>query len=198
MNYNLVNFCEVDKYATKSYCAVHDVDESMNLGDITQVDIESLPKVDFITHGSPCQDFSIAGAQAGGEEGGGTRSSLMWNSVEIIKHCQPKFVLWENVKNVLSKRHKHNFDKYLDRMNELGYNNYYKVLNAKDYGIPQNRERIYVLSIRKDIDTGFEFPEPIELKLRLKDMLDDEVDEKYYLSVDRFVSKGYLGNAVNP
>lgn len=121
----------------------------------------------------------------------------MWNSVEIIKHCQPKFVLWENVKNVLSKRHKHNFDKYLDRMNELGYNNYYKVLNAKDYGIPQNRERTYVLSIRKDIDTGFEFPEPIELKLRLKDMLDDEVDEKYYLNAERFVS-GYLGNAVKP
>lgn len=124
----------------------------------------------------------MAGLQAGGDIGTGTRSSLMWNSVAIIKHVKPKFVVWENVKNVLSKKHKHNFEKYLKSLEDIGYNNYYQVLNAKDYGIPQNRERIFVISIRKDIDKGnFKFPEKQTLQLKLKDLLDDEVDEKFYL-----------------
>ena len=126
----------------------------------------------MITHGSPCQDFSIAGKQAGGDLGTGTRSSLMWNTINIVTYCKPKYVIWENVKNLLSKKHKHNFDSYLSIMESLGYNNYYQVLNAKDYGVPQNRERVYTISIRKDIDKGnFIFPEKEELKLRLKDML---------------------------
>lgn len=181
---NLKNFCEIDKYATQAYCAIHGVDKKLNLNDITKIDIESLPTegVDIISHGSPCQDFSMAGLQAGGDIGTGTRSSLMWNSVAIIKHVKPKYVIWENVKNVLSKKHKHNFEKYLKSLEDMGYNNYYQVLNAKDYGIPQNRERIFVISIRKDIDKGnFKFPEKQTLQLKLKDLLDDEVDEKFYL-----------------
>lgn len=91
--------------------------------------------------------------------------------------------MWENVKNLLSKKHKHNFDNYINEMNELGYNSYYQVLNAKDHGIPQNRERVFTISIRKDIDDGdFKFPEKQELKIKLKDLLEDKVDEKYYLS----------------
>lgn len=181
---NLKNFCEIDKYASQAYCAVHNVDKKLNLNDITEIDIEKLPTngIDIITHGSPCQDFSMAGLQAGGDIGTGTRSSLMWNSVAIIKHVKPKFIVWENVKNVLSKKHKHNFEKYLKSLEDIGYNNYYQVLNAKDYGIPQNRERIFVISIRKDIDKGnFKFPEKQTLQLKLKDLLDDEVDEKFYL-----------------
>lgn len=181
---NLKNFCEIDKYASQAYCAIHKVDKKLNLNDITEIDIEKLPTsgIDIITHGSPCQDFSMAGLQAGGDIGTGTRSSLMWNSVAIIKHVKPKFVVWENVKNVLSKKHKHNFEKYLKSLEDIGYNNYYQVLNAKDYGIPQNRERIFVISIRKDIDKGnFKFPEKQTLQLKLKDLLDDEVDEKFYL-----------------
>ena len=124
----------------------------------------------------------MSGLQAGGDIGTGTRSSLMWNSVTIIKHVKPKYVIWENVKNVLSKKHKHNFEKYLKSLEDIGYNNYYQVLNAKDYGVPQNRERIFVISIRKDIDKGnFNFPEKQTLQLKLKDLLDDEVDEKFYL-----------------
>lgn len=163
---------------------IHDVDPSLNLGDITQVDIEKLPTdVGLLSHGSPCQSFSAAGKQDGGDKGSGTRSSLMWNSVEIIKHCKPKLVIWENVKNVLSPKHKHNFEQYINELDVIGYNSYYKVLNAKDYGIPQNRERIYVISIRKDIDNGkFKFPEPRPLKNKLKDLLEDNVDNKYYLS----------------
>lgn len=184
INYELVAFSEIDKYAIKSYCAIHNVNEDLNLGDITKIDITKLPNdIDMITHGSPCQDFSIAGKQAGGNLGTGTKSSLMWNTISIVTYCKPKYVIWENVKNLLSKRHRHNFDSYLSIMESLNYNNYYQVLNAKDYGIPQNRERVYTISIKKDIDKGnFKFPEKEELKLRLKDMLEDEVDEKYYLS----------------
>ena len=184
VNYELVGFSEIDKYAIKSYCAIHNESEEKNLGDITKIDMTRLPKdIDIITHGSPCQDFSIAGKQAGGDLGTGTRSSLMWNTINIVTYCKPKYVIWENVKNLLSKKHKHNFDNYLTIMESLGYKNYYQVLNAKDYGIPQNRERVYTVSIRKDIDkSNFKFPEKEELKLRLKDILEDEVDEKYYLS----------------
>lgn len=192
IDYELVGFSEIDKYAIKSYCAVHGVSESLNLGDITKIYIHSLPKdIDLITHGSPCQDFSIAGKQEGGDKGTKTRSSLMWNTVDIVEHCKPKYVLWENVKNLLSKKHKHNFDSYIEIMDKLGYNNYYKILNAKDYGIPQNRERIFTISIRKDVDNNtFTFPEPFDNGLRLKDMLEDEVDEKFYLSeeyINRFI-----------
>lgn len=129
MKYNLLNFCECDKYAIQSYCAVHNEDESKNLGDITQVDVDKLStNVDFITTGSPCQTFSIAGKQEGGAKGSGTKSSLMWHNIEIIKHCKPKFVLWENVKNILSKRHKPVFDEYLLEMKKNGYNSYYQLI----------------------------------------------------------------------
>lgn len=183
IDYELVGFSEIDKYAIKSYCAVHNEDESKNLGDIREIDLDTLPKaIDVITHGSPCQDFSVAGKQAGGDLGTGTRSSLMWNTVDIIMKCKPKYVIWENVKNLLSKTHKHNFDNYINIMETLGYNSYYEVLNAKNYGIPQNRERVYTISIRKDIDEGnFKFPDKEPLKLRLKDMLEENVDKKYYL-----------------
>lgn len=117
----------------------------------------------------------------------------MWNTINIVTYCKPKYVIWENVKNLLSKKHRHNFDSYLSIMESLGYNNYYDVLNAKDYGIPQNRERVYTVSIRKDIDNGkFLFPEKEILKLRLKDMLEDKVDEKYYLSDGKL--KNYTRN----
>ena len=130
----------------------------------------------------------------GGICGSGTRSSLMYETIRIVGKIRPKYILWENVKNILSNKHKHNFDAYIETMNILGYNSYYQVLNAKDYGIPQNRERVFTISIRKDIDKGsFKFPEKEELKLRLKDMLEDEVDEKYYLSDDK-VSKIQTSN----
>ena len=195
---NLVNFCEIDKYASQAYCAIHNVDKKLNLNDVTEIKIDSLPTsgIDIITHGSPCQDFSTAGLQAGGDIGTGTRSSLMWNSVAIIEHVNPKYVIWENVKNVLSKKHKHNFEKYLNLLESFGYNNYYKVLNAKDYGIPQNRERIYVVSIRKDIDNkNFYFPEKEPLNLKLQDLLEKEVEEKFYLKdsqVERIRNSSFM------
>lgn len=178
IEYEIADYVEIDKYAVKSYNAIHGT--NFEPQDITTWDKDI--EVDLIMHGSPCQDFSLAGKQAGGDKDSGTRSSLMYETIRIVEKLKPKYVVWENVKNLLSKKHFHNFNAYLETMEQLGYKSYYQVLNAKDYGIPQNRERVFTISIRKDIDTGFVFPEIQPLKLKLKDMLEDEVDEKYYLS----------------
>lgn len=178
IDYEIVDYVEIDKYAVASYNAMHGTNfEPQDICEWNK-DIE----VDLIMHGSPCQDFSVAGKQAGGNEGSGTRSSLMYETLRIVKKLKPKYVIWENVKNVISKKHIHNFNNYIERMNELDYISYYQVLNSKDYGIPQNRERVFTISIRKDLNQTFEFPQKQELKLKLKDMLEDTVDEKYYLS----------------
>ena len=182
--YNLVGFSEIDKYAVKSYCAIHSVPESQNLGDITKIDETTLPYVDFVTYGFPCQDISLAGKQQGlfNNDGSLTRSGLFFDALRLIATTKPKVAIAENVKNLTSKKFAEQFKIVLDSLEEVGYNNYWAVLNSKDYGIPQNRERVFIVSIRKDCDTGiFEFPEPFPLKLRLKDMLEDTVDDKFYL-----------------
>lgn len=196
IDYEIVDYVEIDKYAVASYNAIHNT--NFEPQDICKWDkgIE----VDLIMHGSPCQDFSLAGKQAGGDKDSGTRSSLMYETIRIVEKLKPKYVIWENVKNLLSKKHRHNFDAYLETMEQLGYTNYYQVLNAKDYGIPQNRERVFTISIRKDVDTVFKFPPKQELKLKLKDMLEDEVDEKYYLSdkMIKYISATGTANFKNP
>ena len=200
IDYEIADYVEIDKYAVKSFNAMHNT--NFEPQDICEWDKDI--DVDLIMHGSPCQDFSIAGLQAGGDENSGTRSSLMYETLRIVKKLQPKYVIWENVKNLLSKNHKHNFDKYLESMEKLGYCNYYKVLNAKDYGIPQNRARVFTVSIRSDIaffdNKTFTFPKPIELKLKLKDILEENVDEKYYLSdkMINYISKQGTANFKNP
>lgn len=184
IEYEIVDYVEIDKYAVKSYNAIHGT--NFEPQDITTWDKDI--EVDLIMHGSPCQDFSLAGKQAGGDEGSGTRSSLMYETIRIVEKLKPKYVVWENVKNLLSKKHVHNFNAYLETMEELGYKSYYRVLNAKDYGIPQNRERVFTVSIRKDIDTGFAFPEKQPLKLKLKDMLENNASNDYYLT-DYFLNQ---------
>lgn len=139
IDYEIADYVEIDKYAVKSFNAMHDT--NFEPQDICKWDKNI--ECDLIMHGSPCQDFSLAGKQAGGDEGSGTRSSLMYETIRIVEKLKPKYVIWENVKNVISKKHRHNFDNYLNKMKDLGYTNYYQVLNAKDYGIPQNRESIY-------------------------------------------------------
>lgn len=191
--HEIVDAVEIDKYAIQSFNAIHKTDFEPQ--DITTWDKNI--DVDLIMHGSPCQDFSLAGKQAGGDEGSGTRSSLMYETIRIVEKLKPKYVLWENVKNLLSKKHRHNFDAYLETLEQLGYKNYYQVLNAKDYGIPQSRERVFTISIRNDIDKDFHFPEKQPLELRLKDLLDAKVDEKYYLSdtqVNRIKTSTYTSN----
>ena len=191
INYEIADYVEIDKYAVASYNAIHGT--NFEPQDITMWDNDI--EVDLIMHGSPCQDFSLAGKQAGGDKDSGTRSSLMYETIRIVEKLKPKYVIWENVKNLLSKKHRHNFDAYLETMEQLGYTNYYQVLNAKDYGIPQNRERVFTISIRKDIDKNYVFPPKKELKLKLKDMLEDNVNEKYYLS-DKMINFFYKNEQV--
>lgn len=175
IEHEVADYVEIDKYAVKSFNAVHGT--NFEPQDICTWDKDI--KVDLIMHGSPCQDFSVAGKQAGGDKDSGTRSSLMYETLRIVEKLKPKYVIWENVKNLLSKKHLHNFEAYQEAMRELGYTNNYQVLNAKNYGVPQNRERVFTVSILGDED--FKFPEPEPLKKRLKDVLETDVDEKYYI-----------------
>ena len=178
IEHEIVDAVEIDKYAIKSFNAIHGT--NFEPQDITKWNKDI--KVDLIMHGSPCQDFSVAGLNKGGDKGSGTRSSLMYETLRIVEKLKPKYVIWENVKNLLSKKHRHNFDAYIEAMDKLGYHSQYRVLNAKDFGVPQNRERVFTASIRNDLNVDFKFPEPQELTIRLKDVLEPQVDEKYYLS----------------
>lgn len=184
IEYELVGYSEIDKYASKSYSAVHEESEIKNYWDITKINGAELPDFDLLTWGFPCQDISIAGKQAGIHEG--TRSGLYYDGLRILKAKKPKYSLIENVKALTSKKFKDAFESILNDLDQAGYNNYWQVLDAKDYGIPQHRERVFIVSIRKDIDQEFKFPEKEELKLKLKDLLEEEVEEKYYLS-DRMI-----------
>lgn len=177
--HEIVDAVEIDKFAIASFNAIHST--NFEPQDICEWDKDI--ECDLIIHGSPCQDFSIAGKGAGGDDGSGTRSSLMYETLRIVGKLKPKYVIWENVKNLLSKKHRHNFDAYLQAMEKLGYTSYYQVLNAKDYGVPQNRERVFTISILGG--GSFEFPLPIPLEKRLKDILEADVDQRYYLSEEQ-------------
>lgn len=192
LDWELVNYCEIDRWASLSYSMVNQCDESLNLRDVRAVTAETVRdrRVDLITYGFPCQDISIAGKQQGfvNNSGESTRSGLFFEALRIIKELRPRYAIAENVKALASKKFKNEFETVLSSLEDAGYNNYWSVLNAKDYGIPQNRERVFIVSIRKDVDKGdFQFPEKEPLMLRLRDMLEptESVDEKYYLSTER-------------
>lgn len=160
-----------------------------NFGDISK--IEKLPYADLWTISFCCQDISVAGKMKGLKPDSGTRSSLLWDNIKLLKIAKennelPKYIMFENVKNLVSKKFINDFNSLLEVLDELGFNSYWQVLNGKDCGIPQNRERVFVISIRKDIDNHtFAFPKPFDNCLRLKDILEDEVDEKYYIENDK-------------
>ncbi|QJI52435.1 site-specific DNA-cytosine methylase [Psychrobacillus phage Perkons] len=172
IDYDLVGFSEIDKYAIDAYCTLHNVPMSKLLGNVTKVDGKTLSEIDLITHGSPCQSFTRAGKMEGGDEGSGTESSLMWETVRVINEVLPKYVIWENVPDVLSKKHIHNFNKYINELDVIGYNSYHEILNANDYGSPQKRRRLFVVSIRKDINDTFEFPNKIQYDKSITDYFD--------------------------
>lgn len=189
IEYDLAYFCEIDKFAAKSYCAIHNVDPDKNLGDLTKVDIATLPHdLDLLVGGTPCQDFSNAGLRQGGEIGSGTRSSLMWNFVEIIRETQPKGVLWENVPGCFFTKMRTNYEKFINALYGAGYKVHAQILNASIFGVPQDRLRVFVLAIRKDIATDFEMPTGYDCGIRLKDMLETDVDEKYFLTAEQIES----------
>lgn len=186
VDYELVNYCEIEDHASKCYSLIHNVSEDLNLRDITKIDTSKLKDVDLITHGSPCQSFSSAGKQEGGAKGSGTKSSLLWETVRIIQDKKPKYVIWENVKNVLSPKHKPVFEDYLRELNDMGYTNYMPdkgYLNSKDFGIPQSRERVFVVSILGE-HKPFQFPNGFKLEKDLSDFIDfrekDDITMNFY------------------
>ena len=196
IDFKVVGIAEIDKYAIKSYEAIHG--SVRNYGDISKID--KLDYADFWTYSFPCQDISIAGNQKGINEN--TRSGLLYQVERLLQASKesdelPKYLMLENVKNLVGKKFKSQFEDWIKRLDELGYNTYWQVLNAKNYGIPQNRERVFAISIRKDLEQEYEFPKQFDLKIRLKDILEKEVDEKYYLSDEKVQMLLKQGN-VNP
>ena len=182
IDHEVVGITEIDKFTIKSYEAIHG--KVNNLGDISLVDPNDVPDHDLFTYSFPCQDISIAGKGKGFEKGSGTRSGLLWECEKVIRVKKPKYLLMENVKNLVSKKFLPGFEEWLSALEELGYTNYWQVLNAKDYGIPQNRERVFCVSILGEHEP-YAFPEKEKLELRLKDILEHEVDEKFYLSEEK-------------
>ncbi len=174
-----VGISEIDRYALKAYGAVHG--EVTNYGDISRIDWGQVPDFDLFTYSFPCTDVSSAGKQLGLSEDSGTRSSLLWECRKAIEAKKPKYLLMENVKALVSRKFYGDFSRWEQWLASLGYVNFCKVLNAKDYGVPQNRERIFVVSILDD-DAKFSFPAPFESDRRIKDILEPEVDENYFLT----------------
>lgn len=180
IDFEVVGISEIDKYAIQAYMAVHG--DTANYGDISKIDWSSVPDFDFLTYSFPCTDISIAGQQKGLEEGSGTRSSLLWECRKAIEAKKPKYLMMENVKALTSKKFMPYLKMWLNYLQELEYNNYTQVLNAKDYGVPQNRERVFVVSVKRKSD--FSFPEPFMLDRNLESVLDSNVEEGFYLGDD--------------
>ena len=178
--------CEFDKYAMASYNAIHGTNyPTSDVTKITAKDLNIINTNEYIyilTYSFPCQDLSIAGQQKGMQKGSGTRSGLLWEVERLLDECEelPQVLLMENVPQVHSEDNIDDFNAWLRKLESLGYKNYYQDINAKDFGIPQNRNRTFCVSVLGDY--YYEFPEPIPLKLKLKDLLEDKVDEKYYIS----------------
>lgn len=162
---------------------------SKNVGDISKV--EHLPSCDLLTYSFPCQSISISGKLEGFKKNSGTRSSLVHEVMRLLVDYKdrdelPKYLLMENVKNLVSRKFIDDFNEIISLLDDIGYNTYWKVLNGKECGVCQNRERVFALSIRKDIDNGkFEFPKPFDTGIRLKDILLNPAPEKYYITNDR-------------
>lgn len=191
-SYRVVEF---DKYAVKSYNAIHGT--NFPAIDIRDIHFEDLGIVDkqnvtyLLTYSFPCQDLSKAGKQRGMTKGSGTRSGLLWEVERILNECKdkdslPQVLLMENVPDVIGSKNYEDFMKWYAALENMGYQSYYKVLNAKNYGIPQNRERCFMVSILGDYN--YTFPKRIPLRLKLKDMLEESVDKKYYISNSKIES----------
>ena len=181
-DYELMWWSDIDKYAIKAHNALFPQWAERNLGDMTKIDWTKCEKVDLLFYSTPCQSISQAGLQHGFVEGSGTRSSIIWNVKDAITILRPKFAILENVSAMVSTKFIDMFNLWQLTIEELGYKNYSKILNAKDYGVPQNRDRIFLLSIREDVDLHFYFPNPFPLTKLLKDVLEENVDEKYFIS----------------
>lgn len=177
VEFEFVGISEIDSYAIAAYHAVHG--NTLNFGDISKTDWSQVPDFDCFTYSFPCQDISTAGKQKGFVEGSGSRSSLLWECKRAIEAKRPKFLLMENVKALVQKKFMPEFQRWIDALAEFGYINFYQVLDASKYGVPQHRERVFMVSILGE--AAFEFPKPFPLEKRLRDVLEDNVPGEYYL-----------------
>ena len=194
--HEVVAISEIDKHAAKTYMAIHGY--TPNLGDIRAVPAGGIPDHDLLTYSFPCQDISVAGHKQGFAEGSGTRSSLLWECKRIIERKRPAYLLLENVKALVNKENVAGFRVWLTTLEGLGYTNYCKVLNAKHFGVPQNRERVFCVSVRGEHEP-FAFPEPVPLGIRAIDLLEEHVDESFYVSetmARRFTLTPRLGTEI--
>lgn len=226
---NVVGFSEIDKPAIKAYCAIHGVNENKNLGDITKINPDAIDKnVTFVTLGSPCQSFSSSGKLQGSkwsckkcghsfdplsmesafndycpncgcDDLDKSQSSLLAHGLDVVRHVKAPVVIFENVKNLTNKKFESTFKLLIKKIEDCGYNVYYQVLNAKDFAL-QNRERVYMVAIRKDIDTGaFKFPTPVSKGLSINDLLEYDqelIDSKESVLIDDNISP-YLKPHIN-
>ena len=206
-NFEHYRVVEFEKYAIKSYNAIHGTNfEPMDITKIIGSDlgISDTDKYCYImTYSFPCQDLSVAGKQKGMTKGSGTRSGLLWEVERLLNEVEnlPQVLLMENVPQVHGKKNMEDFQRWIDFLESKGYSNYWQDLNAKNYGVAQNRNRCFMVSILGDY--SFKFPEPIELKKVMKDYLEDEVDEKYYINnekaqklIQKLIDNGTLANTI--
>ena len=173
-----VGHCDIDKYANIAYEALHG-ENTKNYGDITTINWDEVDDFDLLTYSFPCQDISVLGKQNGFAENSDTRSSLLWECMRPVQIKKPKYLLMENVKAILQKKFSDSFNKWLKWLEEQGYTNYYKVLKASDYGVPQERERVFMVSILNDTD-GFSFPEPVPLTKTLDDIIETDASPELF------------------
>lgn len=200
-----VGWSDIDKYACQMHNLVFPQFADCALGDITKIDWHEVKsslqgrEVDLFTYSSPCQDISQAGKQMGLQEGSDTRSALLWRVADAVEVLRPKYLLQENVAALVSQKFMPDFQKWLDKLSSLGYVSCWARLNAKNYGVPQNRDRVFCLSMRRDVAFDYQFPEPFELKTRLEDVLEEEVSDRYFLkddAVSKFLKANDSDNAL--
>ena len=189
-DYKVEFFSEIDKNAIKSYCAIHNVDESLNLGSIADIKGKNLPYCDLWIGGFPCQDISCAGKMRGFDFTSSTRSSLGWEMIRLLKevNTKPKYVIFENVAMITSKKFKETLNLFKEDLISLGYTLYDQLLSATDYEIPQTRTRYFLVAIL-DNQKQFKFPDKIESDVILKNFLEEFVEEKYYLTNSDYIEK---------
>ena len=183
--YELVAWSEIDENAITAHNAVFPEDKDKNLGDISKIDWSKAPDFDLFTYSFPCQDISSSGKQRGFEEGAGTRSSLLWECKKAIEAKKPRFLMMENVKALVSAKFLPFLRQWQTWLHQQGYENFTQVLNASSYNVPQNRERVFMISILRtdsEPNPSFYFPKKMKLERRIKDILEPNVDESFYLS----------------
>ena len=183
IDYDLVGWSEIDRYAIMAHNAVYPQYKDRNYGDISKINWDDVPDFDLFTYSFPCTSISQAGLKEGMDEGSGTKSSLLWECRKAIEHKRPRFLLMENVRNLVGKKFMPYFQEWVAILDNLGYSSNWEIMDAKDFGVPQSRQRVIMVSTLDD--RFFQFPEGSPTKLRIRDILEEHPDEKFYFSEEK-------------